>query len=53
MKDIFGFTELSLRYGRRNCLKWLGILNTFRTFYYEEIISFRHKIEELNLEFAS
>jgi len=32
--------------------KWLGILNTFRTFYYEEILSFKHKIEELNLEFA-
>jgi len=34
-----------------NC-DWLGILNTFRTLYYEEIISFKHKIEEFNLEFA-
>jgi len=32
---------------------WLGILNTFRTFYYEDIIDFKYRIEELNFEFAS
>jgi len=31
---------------------WLGILNTFRTIYFEEIVSFKYKIEELNLSFA-
>jgi len=31
---------------------WLEILNTFRTLYYEEIMSFKYKVEELNLEFA-
>jgi hypothetical protein len=32
--------------------KRLGILNTFRTFYYEEIVGFKYKIEEFNLSFA-
>jgi len=32
---------------------WLGILNTFRTLYFEEIINYKYKIEELNLEFVS
>ena len=31
---------------------WLGILNDLRTFYFEEILSFKLKIEELNLGFA-
>ena len=36
----------------KNRSEWLGILDAFRTFYFDEIMSFKYKIEEFNLSFA-